>query len=75
MIASVAGTVKAVRSGSVVVEVGGVGLLVNVPARLSAGVVVGTSISLHTVLVVREDAQGGLVLGNSYGPDLLDLSW
>ena len=56
MIASVAGTVKAVRSGSVVVEVGGVGLLVNVPARLSAGVVVGTSISLHTVLVVREDA-------------------
>ncbi len=56
MIASVTGTIKAVRSGSVVIEVGGVGLLVNVASRLAAGLVVGTSISLHTVLVVREDA-------------------
>jgi Holliday junction DNA helicase RuvA len=36
--------------------VGGVGLLVNVPARISAGFTVGTTISLQTVLVVREDA-------------------
>jgi len=56
MIASVSGVVKAVRSGSVVVEVGGVGLLINVPARIAAGLVTGTSTSLHTVLVVREDA-------------------
>jgi Holliday junction DNA helicase RuvA len=56
MIASVSGVVKAVRPGSVVVEVGGVGLLVNVPARIAAGLVTGTSTSLHTVLVVREDA-------------------
>jgi Holliday junction DNA helicase RuvA len=56
MIASVTGTIKAVRSGSVVIEVGGVGLLVNVASRLAAGLVVGVSISLHTVLVVREDA-------------------
>jgi len=56
MIASVSGVVKAVRSGSVVVEVGGVGLLINVPARIAAGLVAGTSTSLHTVLVVREDA-------------------
>ena len=51
MIASVSGVVKAVRSGSVVVEVGGVGLLINVPARIAAGLVTGTSTSLHTVLV------------------------
>jgi len=56
MIASVSGSVKAVHAGSVVIEVGGVGLLVHVPARVSAGLVVGTSASLHTVLVVREDA-------------------
>jgi holliday junction DNA helicase RuvA len=56
MIASVSGVVKAVRPGSVVVEVGGVGLLINVPARIAAGLVTGTSTSLHTVLVVREDA-------------------
>ena len=56
MIASVSGVVKAVRAGSVIIEVGGVGLLVNVASRLAAGLVVGTSTSLHTVLVVREDA-------------------
>ena len=56
MIASVSGAVKSVHLGSVVIEVGGVGLLVNVPARVAAGLVVGTSTSLHTVLVVREDA-------------------
>lgn len=37
-------------------EVGGVGLLVNVSQRITAAHVVGTAISLHTVLVVREDA-------------------
>ena len=49
MIASVSGSVKALQSGSIVIEVGGVGLLVHVPARVSAGLVVGTSASLHTV--------------------------
>jgi Holliday junction DNA helicase RuvA len=56
MISSLTGTLKSLRSGSLVVEVGGVGLLVNVPARLSSGFTVGTIISLQTVLVVREDA-------------------
>jgi Holliday junction DNA helicase RuvA len=56
MIASVSGAVKSVHLGSVVIEVGGVGLLVNVPGRVAAGLVVGTSASLHTVLVVREDS-------------------
>ena len=56
MIASVSGLVKAIRPGSVVIEVGGVGLLVFVPARVGAALVVGASASLHTVLVVREDA-------------------
>jgi len=56
MISSLTGTLKALRNGSLVIEVGGVGLLVNVPARLSSGFTVGTVISLQTVLVVREDA-------------------
>lgn len=38
------------------IEVGGVGLLVNIPARICAGFTVGTSVSLHTVLIVREDS-------------------
>jgi len=56
VIASLSGTIKVIRSGSIVVEVGGVGLLVNVSPRISAAHTVGTSISLQTVLVVREDA-------------------
>ena len=56
MIASLTGTIKSVRSGNVVVEVGGVGLLVNVSPRIAATFTVGTTTSLQTVLVVREDA-------------------
>lgn len=56
MISSLFGTIKVIRPATMVVEVGGVGLLVNVSPRISAAHVVGTSISLHTVLVVREDA-------------------
>ena len=56
MIASLSGTIKVIRPGSIVVDVGGVGLLVNVSQRIAAAHVVGTAISLQTVLVVREDA-------------------
>ena len=56
MIASLSGIVKIIRPGSIVVEVGGVGLLVNVSPRISASQIVGKSVSLQTVLVVREDA-------------------
>ena len=56
MIASLTGTIESVRSGNVVIEVGGVGLLVNVSPRIAATFTVGTTTSLQTVLVVREDA-------------------
>lgn len=56
MISSLTGIIKSLRLGTVVIEMGGVGLLVNVPARISTGFTVGTTISLQTVLVVREDA-------------------
>ena len=56
MIASLTGTVKSIQSSTVVIEVGGVGMLVQVAPRLSASLTVGLSTSLHTVLLVREDA-------------------
>jgi len=56
MIASLTGTVKSSQSSTVVIEVGGVGMLVQVSPRLSASLTVGLSTSLHTVLLVREDA-------------------
>jgi Holliday junction DNA helicase RuvA len=56
MIASLTGTVKSIQSNTVVIEVGGVGMLVQVSPRLSASLTIGLSTSLHTVLLVREDA-------------------
>jgi Holliday junction DNA helicase RuvA len=45
-----------VEPGSLVIDVGGVGLLVYVPDPISDQVRVGKAIFLHTYLVVREDA-------------------
>lgn len=56
MIASLNGTIIQKETGSLVVEVGGVGLQVHVPASLSEGVHLGERIHLSTYLVVRQDA-------------------
>jgi|FLOH01.1.fsa_nt_gi holliday junction DNA helicase RuvA len=56
MIASVSGIVKATTLNSAIIEVGGVGLLVSLPARLAASLTVGTHAEIFTTLVVREDA-------------------
>ena len=56
MIASVRGRVLEKLSDSVIIELGGVGLQVYVPAPLHDSVRRGESIFLHTYLVVREDA-------------------
>ncbi|HPH96163.1 MAG TPA: Holliday junction branch migration protein RuvA [Anaerolineaceae bacterium] len=56
MIASLFGEITEISSAGLVVRVGGVGLLVSVPAPLRARVKAGETISLHTYLVVREDA-------------------
>lgn len=56
MIASVHGTVLAVRLDAAVVEVGGVGMLVQAAPATLAGLRVGQTALLHTQLVVREDS-------------------
>ena len=56
MIASVHGTVLAVRLDSAVLEVGGVGLLVQATPATLAGLRVGQPARLFTSLVVREDS-------------------
>jgi len=56
VIASVRGTVLRAGLDSVVVEVGGVGLLVNTTPRTAAGMRGGQSASLATTLVVREES-------------------
>lgn len=56
MIASVTGTVQALRLDAAVVEVGGVGMLVQATPATLAGLRVGQRATLHTSLVVREDS-------------------
>lgn len=56
MISSVRGTVVHVEQDSVVVEVGGVGLFIAVTPQVARAAHVGSAITLHTSLIVREDA-------------------
>jgi Holliday junction DNA helicase RuvA len=56
MIASLRGTVVALGLDHVVIETGGVGLLLPCPPRALAGLVVGKPARLATALVVREDS-------------------
>ena len=56
MIATLRGVVAHSDENSLVVEVGGVGLLVRVPVALAQSAVPGETVFLHTYLVVREDA-------------------
>lgn len=56
MISSVRGLVLSALGSTVVVEVGGVGLAVNVTPSTALAARVGAEVRLHTTLVVREDA-------------------
>ncbi len=56
MIASLSGVVKQLSLNSAVIEVGGVGILLSLPARLAASLVVGAHVEVQTSLVVREDS-------------------
>jgi Holliday junction DNA helicase RuvA len=55
VIATLSGRVQEINPDSVIVEVGGVGLLVYVPAPLRASLRPGESVFMHTYLVVRQD--------------------
>jgi Holliday junction DNA helicase RuvA len=56
VIASITGVVKSSLPTSAVIEVGGVGMLVNLPAKTAAALVVGKTTEIYTSLVVREDS-------------------
>jgi Holliday junction DNA helicase RuvA len=56
MISSVRGTALHVDADSVVVEVGGVGLHVAVTPQVARSTHLGEEVTLHTSLIVREDA-------------------
>ncbi len=55
MIASLSGKIIQLETGSLVMEVGGVGLFVNVPTTVSDALKPGQSVFLYTQLIVRQD--------------------
>ena len=56
MISSISGKVTSKAISSIVVEVGGVGILVQGPGRVAASLSLGNLVNFHTYLIVREDA-------------------
>ncbi|MCP4363470.1 MAG: Holliday junction branch migration protein RuvA, partial [Chloroflexi bacterium] len=56
MIASLRGAVADKNEDYIVVEVGGVGIKIYVPAPLCDSLSIGEQVSLQTHLVVREDS-------------------
>lgn len=60
MISSLSGRVASTSTSNnvnnVVVEVGGIGILINVPIRVAESVKIDEQVQLQTYLVVREDA-------------------
>lgn len=56
MISSISGVIKSTTANAVVVEVGGVGILIQVPSRVAAKAVIRETVDFYTYLIVREDA-------------------
>ena len=56
MIASLRGVVVGVRDSSVIIEVGGVGIVAHCTPDTARSARIGESVTLHTTLVVREDS-------------------
>lgn len=56
MISQLTGTIRHLTTEKVVIEVGGVGYLVSISARTSSQILLGSSSSISTSLVVREDS-------------------
>ena len=73
MIASVSGVVKATTLNSAVIEVGGVGIQLSLPARFAASLVIGTHAEIFTTLVVREDSLTLFGFDRANSRDFFDL--
>lgn len=56
MIALLTGTVRSLTADKAVLEVSGVGYLLSIHQRTSSHLALGTHVTLHTSLVVREDS-------------------
>lgn len=56
MIAQLTGTIRSISADRIVLDVSGVGYLIYVTPVTSANLTLGTSLTIHTSMVVREDS-------------------
>ena len=73
MIASISGEVKSINATSAVIEVGGVGILVQVSAKTITGLVIGKKVELFTTMIVREDSLSLFGFSTSAARDLFEV--
>ena len=72
MIASLRGTLVSKTTGQIVIDVAGVGYLVNVTANTAAKLTLGQEVHLHTAMVVREDAMTLFGFASALEQELFD---
>ena len=73
MIASISGEVKSINATSAVIEVGGVGILVQVSAKTATGLLIGKKTELFTTMIVREDSLTLYGFNTSAARDLFEV--
>ena len=56
MIASISGEIKSITATNAVIEVGGVGILVQLSVKTVTGLSIGKKVELFTTMIVREDS-------------------
>lgn len=73
MIASIRGLLCAKSTSHVVVDVHGVGYLINVTANTAAKLTIGEEVNFHTSMIVREDAMNLYGFNSPLEQELFDL--
>jgi len=73
VIASIRGLLSAKSTSHVVVDVHGVGYLINVTANTAAKLTIGEEVNFHTSMIVREDAMNLYGFNSPLEQELFDL--
>lgn len=73
MIAQLSGTLRSIASDRIVLDVSGVGYLIHVTPLTSANLTLGSSLTIHTSMVVREDALTLYGFADTHSRDTFEL--
>ena len=73
MIAQLSGTLRSIGSDRIVLDVSGVGYLIHVTPLTSANLTLGSSLTIHTSMVVREDSLTLYGFADTHSRDTFEL--